>query len=151
MFSGRVFLRLGLGTVAVALLSCAASSENLKAGMTPDQAVQAMGQPDLKDTVLDPSGSGAKVLRYAWVDRGKAATFGPDGHLAEIKGLPSATAAISATSTGPQFQPAFDPVQTPLNYLFYPLRFAFTWIGAGVNCVAEGDCRRPAVRPPDAG
>ena len=122
-----------------------------------------MGQPDLKDTVPDPRGSGAGVLRYAWVASAKVATFGPDDRVAQVSDLPAPTSvansnAVAANSAGtaevagpPPAASAFDPIQTPLNYLFYPLKFALTWAGAGINCVAEGRCHRPELKPPDEG
>jgi hypothetical protein len=39
--------------------------------MTADETVQAMGPPDLKDSVPDPDHSGATVLRYVWLDSGR--------------------------------------------------------------------------------
>ncbi len=152
MFLKRLVRCLALAAIAAGLLSCAASGGTLESGMTPDQAIQAMGQPDLKDTVADPHGSGASVFRYAWVTRGKAATFGPDDRVAEVKDLATTpSTGTSTASTMPQVGAAFDPVETPLNYLFYPLKFSLAWIGTGLNCVAEGDCRRPQVKPPYAG
>lgn len=154
--------------LALMLISCAASGGKVEIGMTPDQAVSAMGQPDLKDTVPDPRGSGAGVLRYVWVASAKVATFGPDDRVAQVSDLPAATGIASSNAAGansggtaevagsPEAAAApgpstFDPIQTPLNYLFYPLKFALTWVGAGINCVAEGSCHRPEVQPPDAG
>ncbi len=166
MFLKHFIVRAGLLGFAFAVLSCAAASTGrLETGMTPDQAVQAMGQPDLKDAVPDPRGSGGTVVRYAWIGPGKLATFGADNRLAEIGDLPAGTAAPAAAAlanTGapaasaaadstPPARASFDPIQTPLNYIFYPLNFGFTWLGAGVNCVAEGQCRKPEVKPPDAG
>ena len=44
-----------LGALALLIVGCAAQSGGgggtLKAGMTTDQAIEAMGQPDLKDNV----------------------------------------------------------------------------------------------------
>ena len=163
MLPDRRYLRFAIWALAFTLMSCATSGGSLEVGMRPDQAIAAMGQPDLKDTVSDPRGSGAGVLRYAWVARGKVATFGPDDRLAQIADLPAGTNAAnpnpaSASTTGAAADSApapipssFDPIQTPLNYLFYPLKFALTWAGAGINCVAEGSCHRPEVKPPDAG
>jgi hypothetical protein len=153
--------RIGLGVLLLAAFSCAATSGQLETGMTPDQAVHALGQPDLKDRIADPHGSGDSVLRYAWLSQGKVATFGPNDRLADISELPKGSAAtpgpeIAASGTAAETAPApapvaFDPIQTPLNYLFYPLKFGLVWLGAGVNCVAEGQCRRPDVSSPDAG
>ena len=143
-----------LAALAFILCSCATTRE-LKSGMTADQAIDAMGQPDLKDTVADPHGSGADVLRYAWVGQHKVATFGPDGRVASVGDLPTAGSAGNTKIAEAEITPApsapFDPIQTPLNYLFYPLKVGFTWVGAGINCVAEGECRRPVMKSPDAG
>jgi hypothetical protein len=161
MHSYRLFLRLaGFAMLTMVLISCATSSSSVETGMTPDEAVRAMGQPDLKDSVADPRGSGASVLRYAWVSQGKVATFGPDNRVAKVGDLPTGAVANSApansvavaeASTPPPIATSFDPIQTPLNYIFYPLKFGLTWLGAGINCVAEGNCRQPEVKPPDAG
>ena len=154
--------------LALTLISCAASGGKVEIGMTADQAVSAMGQPDLKDTVPDPRGSGTGVLRYAWVASAKVATFGPDDRVAQVSDLPAPTGVASANAAAgnsagttevagsPEAAAApppstFDPIETPLDYLFYPLKFALTWVGAGINCVAEGSCHRPEVKPPDAG
>lgn len=152
MLVNHLVRNLVLAAIAAGILSCAAGGGTLQLGMTPDQAVQAMGQPDLKDTVADPHARGASLLRYAWVARGKVATFGPDNRVTEVKDLaaaPSPSIAVASPPAAPQVAATpFDPVETPLNYLFYPLRFSLTWILAGVSCAAEGDCRRPQVRPP---
>jgi hypothetical protein len=157
----RSLLRLiGFAMLTISLMSCATSSNRVETGMTPDEAVRAMGHPDLKDSVADPHGSGATVLRYAWISQAKVATFGPDNRVAQVGDLPTGAVASSAptnsgapaeASTPAPIAPSFDPIQTPLNYLFYPLKLGFTWLGAGVNCVAEGNCRRPEIKPPDAG
>jgi hypothetical protein len=155
MFVNRLFRHLVLAAIAASLLSCAASGGTLQLGMTPDQAVQAMGQPDLEDTVADPHAGNTPLMRYAWVTRGKVATFGPDNRVTEVKDLaaaPGPSIAAASTPAAPQVAATpFDPVETPLNYLFYPIRFSLAWIGAGLNCAAEGDCRRPQVRPPYEG
>ena len=161
MLRDRRHLRFVICALAFTLMSCAASGGSLEVGMRPDQAIAAMGQPDLKDTVADPGGSRAGVLRYAWIAQGKVAIFGPDDHLAQVADLPAGASApnpASANGTGAAtdsgsapIQSSFDPIQTPLNYLFYPLKFALTWAGAGINCVAEGSCHRPEVKAPDAG
>src|ERR1700687_783114 len=83
-----------LGTrAAVAMLTlfvvaCSATkSAALSTGMPPGQAVQAMGEPDLKDNVADPNHSGASVLRYVWLEPGKAAIFGSDDRLASVQAV----------------------------------------------------------------
>jgi hypothetical protein len=152
LISGRLLPAL-LIPAGFAIASCASSSANLQTGMTASQTVGAMGQPDLKDSVSDPQGSGAKVLRYTWLTAGKSATFGPDDRVARIADVetPAPSAAAVAGSAAAPPPAGFDPVQTPLNYLFYPVKLGITWGAAGVNCVAEGECRKPQVRPPGEG
>ncbi|MFZ0889508.1 MAG: hypothetical protein WA005_13725 [Candidatus Binataceae bacterium] len=145
MVSSTFVARAIVAAIALGVVSCAAASKNLEPGMTQDQAVQAMGQPDLKDFVPGPS-SGAKLSRYTWLTPGKAATFGPDNHIVSIENVSTAAPESPQTTRA-----AFDPIGTPLNYVFYPLTFGFAWLGAGINCVAEGDCQRPQVPPPGAG
>src|ERR1700704_2302266 len=79
-------MRTALGVLALFAVACSTTkSGNLSPGMTTDQTVQAMGQPDLKDNIADPNHSGASVLRYVWLDSGKAAVFSADGHLANVQ------------------------------------------------------------------
>ena len=77
----KTFILTGwLGAMLLLLAGCAAQSGgggNLKVGMTTDQAVEAMGQPDLKDNVADPNHTGPAMLRYTWLNTGEAALFGP--------------------------------------------------------------------------
>ena len=130
---------------AIVLASCASSSANLQTGMTPDQAISAMGNPDLKDSVPDPDHSGATLLRYTWVDVGKAATFGPDNRLAKVEQVEGATEASRQ-----QQGAGFDPIATPVSYFFYPVRAAFIYLGAGLNCALEGQCQKPRLPSPAA-
>ena len=146
MVSSRSVARAIVAVIALGVLSCAAASKNLETGMTQDQAVQAMGQPDLKDFVPGPS-SGAKLLRYTWLTPGKAATFGADNQIVSLEDVSTPAAPESPQTAGA----AFDPIGTPLSYVFYPLTFGFAWLGAGINCAVEGDCQRPQVPPPGAG
>jgi len=156
-------LRTLLACAAVALLALFAvgcstmKSGTLSTGMTPDQAVQVMGQPDLKDNIADPNHSGASVLRYVWLEPGKAAIFGSDDRLASIQNVETNTqqhveqqAHVEVFRPGQQPQP-FDPIQTPLDYLFYPVKAATIYFGAGVNCVGGGPCQKPQLPPPSAG
>src|SRR5882757_10704908 len=79
-------IRMALGVLALFAVACSTTkSGNLSPGMTSDQTVQAMGQPDLKDNIADPNHNGASVLRYVWLDSGKAAVFGADGRLANVQ------------------------------------------------------------------
>jgi hypothetical protein len=142
----RLFLTSALTSMfAVVLASCASSSANLQTGMTPDQAISAMGNPDLKDSVPDPDHSGGTLLRYTWVDPGKAATFGPDNRLAKVEQVEGASEASRQ-----QQEHGFDPIATPINYFFYPVRAAFIYLGAGVNCALEGQCQKPRLPSPAA-
>ncbi len=137
----------------LASLACACSTMNagtVTTGMTPEQATQAMGQPDLKDNIADPNHSGASVQRYVWLDKGKAAVFGTDNHVASIQDVETNTKQrveqqASAQSEMPR---AFDPIETPMNYLFFPLKAGLTYFGAGVNCVGGGGCHKPTLPPP---
>jgi hypothetical protein len=44
----------------------------------------------------------------------------------------------------------FDPINTPLNYIFFPAKAAAIYFGAGVNCVGGGGCAKPQLPPPSA-
>jgi hypothetical protein len=139
--------------LALAIASCSTteSSATLTAGMTPGQAVAAMGQPDLKDSVPDPNHSGASVLRYVWLDSGKVAVFGSDNKVASIQQIEpaeKAKAEVEAESRPPE---EFDPITTPLNYAFFPIKAAFMYLGAGLNCVAGGGCHKPDLPSPSQG
>lgn len=119
--------------------------------MTPDQTVQAMGQPDLKDNVADPNHSGASVLRYVWLDSGKAAIFGADDRVASIQNVETNTKEHVEQQARAQAAPRyFDPIETPLNYMFFPFKAATIYFAAGVNCVGGGACQRPELPPPYA-
>jgi hypothetical protein len=160
---------------AAAMLTFAAcsmrgSSGDLKPGMTPDQAVAALGQPDLKDRVVDPHHKGVELMRFVWLDTGKVAMFGPNNQLAKVDSIAPATsqngaganngasntdAAATTKVETPQEvqrevrpQQAFDPIETPFSYLFYPIRAAFIYLGAGLNCVGGGGCAAPELPPP---
>jgi hypothetical protein len=138
---------------AAASCSTSASSGNsaLAAGMTADQATDAMGQPDLKDSVADPNHPGATVLRYVWLDSGQVAIFGANNRVASIQHIEPAEATKAKIEASNQPPAAFDPINTPLNYAFYPIRAGLIYLGAGLNCVAGGGCHKPEVPSPDHG
>ncbi len=143
--------RFGIGILALAMVACATQSGSLQTGMTSDQAVSAMGQPDLRDSVPDPNHSGATLQRYTWLSAEKAAVIGSDNRIASIQEVePTATTPEQAQE---QQAPAteFDPINTPLNYAFYPFRAALIYLGAGVNCLGGGGCRRPQLPPVNHG
>src|ERR1035437_10332258 len=92
MTQPRFFARAAVGLLALFAAGCfAMKSGSLSTGMTPDQAVDAVGQPDLKDNIADPNHSDASVLRYVWLEAGKAAIFGPDDRLASIQDVETNT------------------------------------------------------------
>ncbi len=149
----RTFLaRAAVGMLALFAVACSAmKSGSLTTGMTPNQAVQAMGQPDLKDNIADPNHSGASVLRYVWLEPGKAAIFGSDDRLASIQEVETNTKQrvemqAQVEAAGPP-QP-FDPIETPLNYLFFPVKASLIYFGAGLNCVGGGSCHEPQLPSP---
>lgn len=153
MTAGRNLLRVLALCVALAIAACSAASGNgtLTVGMSPQQAVQAMGQPDLKDNVADPQHSGATVLRYVWLDSGKVAVFNSNERIASIQHIQT-TQEAKAAQQGPSAPPPeFDPIATPLNYAFFPIKAAFMYLGAGLNCVAGGGCRKPELPSPSQG
>jgi hypothetical protein len=126
------------------MLACVPIAGNLQPGMTPDQAIREMGDPEAKESIPDPNLRGGDLLRYSWTSKGKAATFGRDNRLVKVESVtPDANA---------QSGPDFDPISTPLSYIFYPLRVGIGWLASGVNCVAENNCQPPPPpRPPGAG
>ena len=118
----------------------------LQTGMSSDQAIEAMGPPDLKDNVADPNHSGNFLMRYTWLSAGEAAVFDTNMKVASIENVGSSPATLQETQLE-RVKPAFDPIETPLDYAFYPIRAAFTYIGAGLNCVGGGGCRAPQLPP----
>ena len=81
--------------LAFAIFACSAQnggSSALQTGMTNDQAIAAMGQPDLKDEVPDPNHPSAQLYRYSWLSAGQAAVFGTDNHVMSIQNIASSTA-----------------------------------------------------------
>ena len=158
MITHRTFLASAtLGVLAMFVVGCSTvKSGTLNPGMTPGQTVQSMGEPDLKDNIADPNHSGASVLRYVWLEPGKAAVFGSDERLASVQDVETNTklkveqqAHAEAVAQGPPQR--FDPIETPLNYLFFPVKAATIYFGAGVNCVGGGGCEKPTLPPPSAG
>lgn len=153
----RLLLSAGAGLIAMLLVGCSTlKSGALSPGMTPAQAVQSMGEPDLKDSIADPNHNGATVLRYVWLEPGKAAIFGSDERLASVQDVETNTqvkveqqAHAEAVASGPPQR--FDPIETPLNYLFYPVKAATIYFGAGLNCATNGVCQKPQLPPPSAG
>jgi len=153
MMKSRTFIeRTALSALALFAVACSMTkSATLSAGMTPDQTVQAMGQPDLKDNIADPNHSSASVLRYVWLDSGKAAIFGSDNRVASIQDVETNTKQhIEDQARAQAPAQAFDPINTPLNYMFFPFKAATIYFGAGVNCVGGGTCQRPTLPPPSA-
>src|SRR5208282_2869872 len=151
------FARTVVGLLTLFAVACSAmKSGSLSTGMTPDQAVDAMGQPDLKDNIADPNHGGASVLRYVWLEPGKAAIFGSDDRLASIQDgetntkqhVEQQTHAEQAAAAQPE---PFDPIETPLNYLFFPVKAATIYFGAGLNCASGGGCQKPELPAPSAG
>jgi hypothetical protein len=144
-------VRLAVMIAAFMLTACSTqnSMSDLRAGMTPDEAVQAMGEPDLKDNVADPAHTGATVLRYTWVDAGKTAIFSSDNKIETVQNVNLATRQqAQQVSEQTQMVRPFDPIETPLDYLFFPVKAGFNYLGAGLNCVAGSDCRKPQITLP---
>jgi hypothetical protein len=138
-----------LGAMLLLVAGCSAQSGSggsLKIGMTTDQTVEAMGQPDLKDNVAAPNHTGPAMLRYTWLNAGEAALFSPDMKVTNIVNVGPAPSTLAETQQE-QMGPAFDPIQTPLDYAFYPIRAAFIYIGAGLNCIGGGGCHTPPLPP----
>ncbi len=150
--SRTFFVSAAVGLLASMACACStmSGSGTVTAGMTPDQATQAMGQPDLKDNIADPNHSGASVERYVWLDKGKAAVFGTDNRIASIQDVETNTQqrVEQQASAQTEMPRAFDPIETPMNYLFFPLKAGAIYFGAGVNCVGGGGCRKPTLPPP---
>jgi hypothetical protein len=157
MMTLRKFLaRAAVGLLALFVVGCSVTkSATLSTGMTPAQAVQAMGEPDLKDNIADPNHSGASVMRYVWLEPGKAAIFGSDDRLASIQNVETNTKQVveqqARSDAAAQAPEPFDPIETPLNYLFFPVKAATIYFGAGLNCAAGGGCQKPDLPPPSAG
>ena len=138
--------------LALAIVSCSTATNHasLATGMSADQTVQAMGPPDLKDSVPDPDHPGATVLRYVWLDSGKVAVFGSNDRVASIQQIEAPEKAQAEAQAQNQTPSTFDPIATPLNYTFFPIKAALIYIGAGLNCVA-GSCQKPKLPDPSHG
>ena len=153
MMTSRTFVaRTVLGAIALFAVACSMTKTGtLSTGMTPDQTVQSMGQPDLKDNLADPNHSGGSVLRYVWLDSGKAAIFGSDNRVASIQDVETNTKQhIEDQARAQAPAQAFDPINTPLNYMFFPVKAGLTYLGAGMNCLGGGGCQKPVLPPPSA-
>ena len=152
MMTLQTFLaRAAVGLLALFAVACSGlNSGSLSTGMTPEQSVQAMGQPDLKDNIADPNHSGASVLRYVWLEPGKAAIFGPDDRLASIQDVETNTKQRIEQQAHAEAAPPqqFDLIETPLNYLFFPVKAGLIYFGAGLNCVGGGACQQPQLPSP---
>jgi hypothetical protein len=147
----RIITVLSVVSLAFAAAACStASSGNLSPGMTPDQTVQAMGQPDLKDSIPDPNHSGATVLRYAWVDQGKVAVFGPNDKVASIQQMEPTQKVQAQSEAEERITPPkpFDPIETPLDYAFFPFKAAVIYTAAGLNCATGAVCAKPNLPSP---
>jgi hypothetical protein len=145
-----------LGALAMLIIGCAAQSggggASLKAGMTTDQAVEAMGQPDLKDNIPAANHNGPDLLRYTWLNAGEAAVFGPDMKVASIVNVgPTPSTLQEEAQRQQEVQRPFDPIQTPFDYVFYPFKAAMVFIGAGLNCLGGNGCHTPPLPPVVAG
>jgi hypothetical protein len=146
-----VFVLAAVFALVASSCSTAGSNATVTAGMTPGQAVAAMGQPDLKDSVPDPNHSGATVLRYVWLSSGKVAVFSSDNKVASIQQIEPAEKAKAEVEAESRPPAEFDPIATPLNYAFFPIKAAFMYLGAGLNCVAGGGCHKPDLPSPSQG
>ena len=139
-----------LGALALLIVGCAAqggSGGSLQVGMSTDQAVAAMGQPDLKDNIDAPNHTGPAALRYTWLNAGEAAIFGPDMRVASIVNVGSSPSTLAEAAQQEQMKPPFDPIQTPFDYVFYPFKAAMVYLGAGLNCIGGGGCHTPPLPP----
>jgi hypothetical protein len=91
------------------------------------------------------------MTRYTWLDAGKSASFGSDNRVARIDNVSApATASASTQESAESQAPAapFDPLNTPLNYAFYPFRAGFIYLGAWLNCIGGGGgCHSPKLPP----
>ena len=154
----RAFSSAAIGALALLVVGCSSvKSGTLSTGMTSAQTVQAMGEPDLKDAIADPNRTGAAVQRYVWLDSGKAAVFGTDDRVASIQTIETNTQQkdeqqqhVEAAAQVNQAPQPFDPIETPLNYLFYPAKAATIYFGAGLSCATGSGCEKPQLPPPSA-
>jgi hypothetical protein len=150
----RTFAALLLIYCAIGVGACATtqSGQQLHIGMTADQAIAALGQPDLKDTVTNPNQPGVSELRYVWLEPHKVAVFGADNRAVSIADVQTAAPAGEQAQQQPAAPPAeFDPIATPLDYAFFPFKAAITYLAAGINCLGGGGCHMPRIQPPSQG
>ena len=149
----RLIPRASALLLAIAIAACSTASEHpsLTTGMSADETMQAMGPPDLKDSVPDPNHSGATVLRYVWLDSGKVAVFGPNDRVASVQQIEAPEKAQAEAQASNKPPSTFDPIATPLNYTFFPIKAAFIYIGAGLNCAAGAGCQKPKLPDPSQG
>jgi hypothetical protein len=143
--------RLVIGSAALLFAACSIISGSdvpLRAGMTPDDTIGAMGPPDLKDNIADPSHRGGTVQRFVWLDSQTQGVFGTDNKLASIQRVDIGGGQVAAGSAQNGPPQRFDPVATPMNYLFFPVKAGFTYLGAGLNCAAGGTCQKPVLPSP---
>jgi hypothetical protein len=149
-----ILSRAPLGLLALFVVGCSMTqqSKTLSPGMTPDQTVQAMGAPDLQDNIADPNHTGGSVLRYVWLEPGKAAIFGSDQRVASIQNVEVGTDTKQQVEQQAHVEAAaFDPIETPLNYIFFPAKAATIYFGAGLTCATGGGCEKPPLPPPSDG
>ncbi|MGB6088465.1 MAG: hypothetical protein WBG26_03135, partial [Candidatus Binataceae bacterium] len=89
--------------------------------------------------------------RYVWLDSGQVAIFGTNNRVASIQHIEPAEATKEKIEASNQPPASFDPINTPLNYAFYPIRAGLIYLGAGLNCVAGGGCHQPQLPSPNHG
>jgi len=145
-----LYIKLVALILAAVVSACSSASQNatLAAGMTPSQTIEVMGQPDLKDSIPDPNNSGGNVLRYVWLEPGKVAVFGPNDRLANVQQIePAEKTQAELEARTKEIEPPFT-LETPFNYAFFPIKAAFIYIGAGLNCVGGGGCQKPRLPSP---
>jgi hypothetical protein len=78
---------------------------------------------------------------------GEAAVFGPDMRVASVVNVGFSPSTLTETEQQQQIKPAFDPIQTPFDYAFYPFRAAAVYVGAGLNCLGGNGCHAPQLPP----
>ena len=143
---------LALTVAACATASSTGNGATLRTGMTSNEVITALGQPDLKDTVADPNNPGSTVGRYVWLDSGQVALFGSDGRVASVQRIApvekAPTEQAQAQTERPVMTHPFDPIQTPLDYAFFPLKAAIIYGATGLQCVTTGPCTKPHLPSP---
>jgi hypothetical protein len=148
MKSWPAYLCLGALILGAPTGSFAQTGAAVTAGITPDEAVSAIGKPNFRHSLPDPSHSGEVVSTYNWRKAGKAAPLATDDR------AKSATRGSEQAKAPPTAQPQqheashFHPINTPLDYIFYPVRVALIYLGAGINCLGGGGCQSPYLPAP---